>query len=77
MPLQEDWIAAELQRLRAQGLERQIRVHQQTGKKTAAGAPPELNLSSNDYLGLARNPQVLRRRQRPCNAGALAAALLA
>ncbi|MFH1476042.1 MAG: 8-amino-7-oxononanoate synthase [Verrucomicrobiota bacterium] len=69
----ETWVEMELERLRAQGLERQLQVmpdcrlrRDPAGAYSAFGAgasmpdvPRVLNFSSNDYLGLARAPAVV------------------
>ena len=59
MAAEEDWIAAELQQFRDQGLERQIREYPEIGGKIRIGDRVLLNFSSNDYLALARNPEVV------------------
>ncbi len=59
MPARENWIADELQALRREGLERQIREAPEAGGKIRIGERWCLNFSSNDYLGLARKREVL------------------
>ncbi len=58
MAAQADWIEAELHQLRERGLERQIREYPQAGGILRIGNRRFINFSSNDYLALARNPEV-------------------
>ncbi len=56
----EDWIEKELERLRAKGLERRIVSYPSAGGKIGMEEGVAwLNLSSNDYLDLARRPEVV------------------
>ncbi|MDD5677275.1 MAG: 8-amino-7-oxononanoate synthase [Kiritimatiellae bacterium] len=55
----ETWMETELAQLRAQGLERQLRVMPDSGGAFMLDGQRVLNFSSNDYLGLARNPAVI------------------
>lgn len=56
----EEWINKELDELRAQDLERRIRAFPVPGGKIAAHGKEWINFSSNDYLGLARNKDIIR-----------------
>ena len=54
----EIWIQDELTRLTGAGLERRLVPYAQTGPEVSCGGRPLVNLSSNDYLGLANHPRV-------------------
>lgn len=55
----ETWMETELANLRAQGLERQLKVMPDAGGACMIAGRRMLNFSSNDYLGLARTPVVM------------------
>jgi 8-amino-7-oxononanoate synthase len=77
----EAWIEGVLEDLRARGLERSLRLQPAAGGKFLAGDGREvLNFSSNDYLDLARRPEVVARAAaalREHGAGATASRLVA
>ncbi len=54
----ERWIYDELASLAKAGLERRLVPYANTGPKVILGGRPLINLSSNDYLGLARHRRV-------------------
>jgi len=54
----ERWIYDELASLAKAGLERRLVPYANTGPKVMLGGRPLINLSSNDYLGLARHRRV-------------------
>ncbi|MEI6167644.1 MAG: 8-amino-7-oxononanoate synthase [bacterium] len=75
----ETWISDELGSLRAGGLERTLVAYPNAGAAIRAGSALLLNFSSNDYLGLARNPVVLAAVEaavRGYGAGATASRLV-
>ena len=75
----ETWIADELAARRREGLERSLIVLDSAGPRVTVGGRALLNVSGNDYLGLAHHPQVLARA-RECldrfGAGASASRLV-
>lgn len=74
----ETWMETELARLDAQGLERRLQVMPDSGAFVSDGRRV-LNFSSNDYLALARAPQVLEAAEealRQWGAGATASRLV-
>jgi 8-amino-7-oxononanoate synthase len=54
----EEWIGQELAKLRDKSLDRRLCVFQEGGGKIKIDGRTFLNFSSNDYLGLARHPEV-------------------
>lgn len=75
----ETWIEKELDGLKAAGLERKLVVYPDTGVTLRAGGREVLNFSSNDYLGLSRDPAILAASQqavRRYGAGAAASRLV-
>jgi 8-amino-7-oxononanoate synthase len=55
----ENWIAGEVENLRAAHLERGLFVYSGTGGRIQADGRTLLNFSGNDYLDLARHPRVI------------------
>jgi len=56
-----DWIPAELEALEAKGLRRSLEpLETRQGPVVAVGGRPLVNLCSNDYLGLAADPRLVR-----------------
>jgi len=55
----ESWMEADLDERRAQGLERQLQVMPDSGGVFMLDGRRVLNFSSNDYLGLARAPEII------------------
>ncbi len=77
--IDETWMESELTGLRAEGLERELQVRTDTGGAFMAEGRRILNFSSNDYLGLARAPQVVEAAAaalRRWGAGATASRLV-
>ncbi|MDO9540940.1 MAG: 8-amino-7-oxononanoate synthase [Kiritimatiellia bacterium] len=60
----ENWIEAELQRLREEGLERSLQTFAGVGGKLRTGNREVLNFSSNDYLGLAGNKTIISAAEK-------------
>ena len=58
---EEGWITPLIEGLRARGLERKLNVLPCVGGKFVAAGREFLNFASNDYLDLAREPQVIDR----------------
>ena len=56
----QPWIQSELDAIRAAGLERRLRSLPQPGGRIEIDGRPVLSFASNDYLNLARNPDVAR-----------------
>ena len=75
----ETWMADELAARRREGLERTLVVLDSAGPRVTVGGRTLLNVSGNDYLGLAYHPHVLARA-RECldrfGAGAAASRLV-
>lgn len=55
----EDWIDTELKKLQEAGLERILQPYAEAGGKARIEGRTFLNFASNDYLDLARDPQVI------------------
>lgn len=79
MRAMETWIDESLGPLRSAGLERNVVVYQNTGEEIRTGTRVLFNFSSNDYLGLARNPVVIAAAEaalRKFGAGSTASRLV-
>ena len=75
----EEWIGVELKAQQAAGLTRSLATQPRTGATWTLAGGDILNLSSNDYLGLARHPRVIegaRRALEQYGAGATASRLV-
>lgn len=76
----ETWIDEELDSVRRADIERRLTAYPQTGGKIHVDGRPMLNLASNDYLDLARHPDVVAAAAdavRSLGAGATASRLVA
>jgi len=60
----ESWIAEELEALKTGHLDRHLRVYPEAGGKIRMDGREFLNFSSNDYLALARHPQVIASAEK-------------
>ncbi len=75
----EDWIDKTLDAMRADHLERRIQVYPAVGGRFERNGRTLLNFSTNDYLDLSRNPDVVRAAEqalRQYGAGATASRLV-
>lgn len=76
----ENWLEDELAERRAGNLERRLTVWPATGGRITVDGRTLLNLSNNDYLGLARHPRVVESAVKALHeygAGATASRLVA